>query len=223
MTFSNTLPPRTKGLSAPSGRALPRPIHSPGPRSECEWGDGRKRFFFSTTLETNTINKSKRNREGSVYVTWLQRVPLFPRWARPVCLFICGDSGLHHSPFTRGTLNSFLRNKMGRGVPTHPGELETDREDVSETTGWPRVTPRAVSINLLFYSWPPREKMHAGTKAENHQLYRKKQQHRGTKSINQTIWLYFTWMILLRVLMSRRMCGVSHITAFTAPVSVALT
>lgn len=139
-------------------------LHAERARSECEWGDGGKRFFFSTTLETNTINKSKRNREGSVYVTGLQRVPLFPRWARPACLFICGDSGLHHSPFTRGTLNSFLRKRWGGAFQQIPENLKLTERMLPRRRG-DLTSPRGPYQLTSYFT------VKKSTKAERHQLY----------------------------------------------------
>lgn len=47
---------------------------------------------------------------------------------------MCADLGLHHSALPEGHLTvSYKIKKKREGVQTDSGELETDREDISET------------------------------------------------------------------------------------------
>ncbi len=46
---------------------------------------------------------------------------------------MCADLGLHHSALPEGHLTVSYKIKKREGVQTDSGELETDREDISET------------------------------------------------------------------------------------------
>lgn len=99
-------------------------LHSPF-LSKYEW---TKNIFFSSVLETNTINKAERKREGLVYITRLQKNFSAPTakvvWLFSRCLFMWKDLGQNHSPLPEDTYPFPLKEK------TNLWELETAKKDM---------------------------------------------------------------------------------------------
>lgn len=83
---------------------------------------------FSSVLETNTINKAERKREGLVYITRLQKNFSAPTakvvWLFSRCLFMWKDLGQNHSPLPEDTYPFPLKEK------TNLWELETAKKDM---------------------------------------------------------------------------------------------
>lgn len=101
---------------------------------------------------------------------------LFPHRAQAVCLFsrclfMCADLRLHHSALPEGHLTVSSKIKKGRGPNRYQRTWNWQRGYFRDGSCDLASPPWAMSINLPFYSWLPREKIHTSTKAKYHQSY----------------------------------------------------